>query len=295
MSPRSMPSSRIPNLDDAEIEEDEEVEACSEAAPKPEPVRRLGPGRSGSGDPQTRLIPCRIGGPGRSGPDPGGRLYLRRSQEEQEGQEGEEARTGGSGRCSVQHPAGHGGAQGCGGKKRRRGKGSAPTREEIEAQEEEERQEQERERTTVRVNEFLTVAELGELIDISSTEIIGSAFKNMGLMVTINQRLDFDQIELLLEEFGFTAVRETEYAAEEVGEVEVDAEEDLRPRPAGGDGHGTRRPREDEAPGSDQERQRGRGRGRWNHPAYRSLPRRARRRDSPSPSWTPRGTRPSRP
>ena len=58
----------------------------------------------------------------------------------------------------------------------------------------------------MRVNEFLTVAELGELIDISSTEIIGSAFKNMGLMVTINQRLDFDQIELLLDEFGFSAV-----------------------------------------------------------------------------------------
>jgi translation initiation factor IF-2 len=81
------------------------------------------------------------------------------------------------------------------------------------------------------VNEFLTVAELAELIDISSTEIIGSAFKNMGLMVTINQRLDFDQIELLLEEFGFTAVRETEYAAEEVAEEFEDEEGDLRARP----------------------------------------------------------------
>jgi translation initiation factor IF-2 len=121
--------------------------------------------------------------------------------------------------------------KGSGGKKRRRGKGSVPTKEEVEAAKEEERIEQERERTTVRVNEFLTVAELAELIDISSTEIIGSAFKNMGLMVTINQRLDFDQIELLLEEFGFTAVRETEYAAEEVEEEEVDLPEDLRPRP----------------------------------------------------------------
>jgi translation initiation factor IF-2 len=53
----------------------------------------------------------------------------------------------------------------------------------------------------------------------------------MGLMVTINQRLDFDQIELLLEEFGFTAVRETEYAAEEVTEEIEDDEADLRPRP----------------------------------------------------------------
>ena len=58
------------------------------------------------------------------------------------------------------------------------------------------------------------MAELAELIDVSANEIIGSAFKNLGLMVTINQRLDFDQIELLLDEFNFTAVREEEYGAE---------------------------------------------------------------------------------
>ncbi|NJD19510.1 MAG: translation initiation factor IF-2, partial [Gemmatimonadetes bacterium] len=112
------------------------------------------------------------------------------------------------------------------GKKRRKGE----SREEIEARQEEERQEQERERRTVRVNEFLTVAELGELIDVSSTAIIGSAFKNLGLLVTINQRLDFDQIEMLLDEFGFTAVREEEYGAEAEGEDE-DAPETLKPRP----------------------------------------------------------------
>jgi translation initiation factor IF-2 len=93
-------------------------------------------------------------------------------------------------------------------------------------------EEAEREAKTVRVNEFLTVAELAELIDVSSTAIIGSAFKNLGLMVTINQRLDFDQIELLLDEFGFRAVREEEYvgAAPEVVEEE-DKAEDLKPRP----------------------------------------------------------------
>src|SRR5690625_6775713 len=70
------------------------------------------------------------------------------------------------------------------------------------------------------------------MIDRSPTEIITSAFKNLGLMVTINQRLDFDQIELLLEEFGFRAVREEEYGAElaEVAEDE-DSPEDLVPRP----------------------------------------------------------------
>jgi len=117
-----------------------------------------------------------------------------------------------------------------GGKKRRR-KGVKLTAEEQEAQEEEERQLEERERTTVRVNEFLTVAELAELIGVSSTEIIGSAFKNLQLLVTINQRLDFDQIEMLLDEFGFTAVREEEYGSEPEVDVEEDAPEDLRPRP----------------------------------------------------------------
>jgi translation initiation factor IF-2 len=88
------------------------------------------------------------------------------------------------------------------------------------------------EAVTVRVNEFLTIAELAELIDRCATEIITSAFKNLGLMVTINQRLDFDQIELLLEEFGFNAVREEEYGVELVDGHEVeDQPEDLRSRP----------------------------------------------------------------
>ena len=117
-----------------------------------------------------------------------------------------------------------------GGSKKRRRKGSTASKEEREAAEQEAAQEEERERTTVRVNEFLTVSELSELVDVSSTEIIGSAFKNLGLMVTINQRLDFDQIEMLLDEFDFTAVREEEYSAQEEAEVQDDAPEDLEPR-----------------------------------------------------------------
>ena len=116
------------------------------------------------------------------------------------------------------------------GKKRRR-KGAAPSKEEREAAEEEARQEEERERTTVRVNEFLTVSELSDLVNVSSTELVGSAFKNLGIMVTINQRLDFDHIELLLDEFGFTALKEEEYGAHDEREVEEDALEDLEPRP----------------------------------------------------------------
>ena len=117
-----------------------------------------------------------------------------------------------------------------GGKKRRRKKGRLSAQE-VEAKEELQREEVERERTTVRVNEFLTVAELAELVDVTSTDIIGSAFKNLGLLVTINQRLDFDQIEMLLEEFNYTAVREEAYVAEPELAVVQDAPEDLLPRP----------------------------------------------------------------
>ncbi len=118
-----------------------------------------------------------------------------------------------------------------GGKKRRKGKATvAAAKEEKVAAKEEAARKVAAEARLVRVNEFLTVAELAELVDVSATEIIGTAFRDMGLPLTINQRLDFDQIELLLEGFGFTAVREADYlpAAEA---VEEDDPEDLRPRP----------------------------------------------------------------
>ena len=89
----------------------------------------------------------------------------------------------------------------------------------------------EKERKTVRVNEFITVSELAQILGVSATQIVGFAFKTLGLMVTINQRLDFDQIELIAGEFGFQAVKESDYAADMEGEKIEDAPEDLRPRP----------------------------------------------------------------
>ena len=89
----------------------------------------------------------------------------------------------------------------------------------------------EREKKLVRVNEFITVSELAQILKVSPTEIVGFAFKNLGLMITVNQRLDFDQIELIAGEFGFQAVREDEYQAEEVVPGATDAPEDLKPRP----------------------------------------------------------------
>ncbi len=86
------------------------------------------------------------------------------------------------------------------------------------------------EKKLVRVNEFITVSELAGILKIPATQIVSFAFKHLGLMVTINQRLDFDQIEMIASEFGYNAVREEEYAAS-VEEAPVDAPESLKSRP----------------------------------------------------------------
>jgi translation initiation factor IF-2 len=118
-----------------------------------------------------------------------------------------------------------------GGKKRGRGASRAEAAAGRMEQAEERKRLAAEEAVTIRVNEVLSVAELAELIDIPANQIVGSAFKNLGLMVTINQRLDFDQIELLLDEFGFKAVREEEYAGDTTEEQVVDTDEQLSWRP----------------------------------------------------------------
>lgn len=112
---------------------------------------------------------------------------------------------------------------------RRRRRDARPVQQQ-EIEREQQVQEAERERTTVRVNEFLTVAELADLIDETAQGIITSAFKNLGLMVTINQRLDFDQIELICDEFNFTVEREEAYEADIELLDEAVTEEELAPR-----------------------------------------------------------------
>jgi translation initiation factor IF-2 len=101
-------------------------------------------------------------------------------------------------------------------------------REELEAQR---AAQAEREKKTVRVNEFITVSELAQILKVSATQIVAFAFKNLGLMVTINQRLDFDQIELIAGEFGFQAVKEEEYTAGLDESVVEDTPEQLQSRP----------------------------------------------------------------
>ncbi len=215
--------------DDAVGEAGDEEEALSDPALKPAPAR------AGAPEAPVRTIRRPAPAPAASA-GPGGQVRIQAEGYTPDGrrkrrEKGKKGRRKGVDQDAVQSNIQRVMAELKGGGKKRRRKKGRPSQEEIEAQEEQEREEQERERTTVRVNEFLTVAELAELVDVTSTDIIGSAFKNLGLLVTINQRLDFDQIEMLLDEFNYTAVKEEAYEAEETDVEIVDAPEDLEARP----------------------------------------------------------------
>ena len=195
--------------------------------PKPSPAREGAPG--GLGPARTKPAPAASAGPG-------GKVRIQAEGYTSDGRKKRERRRGkrrrGTDRDKAKENIQRVMAELKGGRrKRRKGKGAvAAAKEERVAAEERAAEQVAAEARTVRVNEFLTVAELAELVEASATEIIGSAFRNMGLMVTINQRLDFDQIELLLEGFGYKAVRETDYLPPGE-EVEEDDPADLRPRP----------------------------------------------------------------
>ena len=89
------------------------------------------------------------------------------------------------------------------------------------------RQEQ-KESKILKLTEFVTVSELATMMDISVTQVI-STLMGVGIMVSINQRLDAETINMVAEEFGF----KTEYVSAEVQEAvseEEDDENDLVPR-----------------------------------------------------------------
>ena len=122
------------------------------------------------------------------------------------------------------------------------------------------------------------------------------AFKNLGLMVTINQRLDFDQIELIAGEFGFQAVREEEYAGRRQASADRRRHaEELVSASARRHDHGSRRPRQDVAARLHPQGERRRRRGGRHHAAHRRVPRRAAERQDRSRSSTRRATRRSPP
>ena len=81
--------------------------------------------------------------------------------------------------------------------------------------------EQELGEKTLKLTEFVTVSELATMMDVPVTKLIGTLM-SIGVMVSINQRLDAETINIVAEEFGFT----TEYVSAEVQEAVQEAEDD---------------------------------------------------------------------
>ena len=92
-----------------------------------------------------------------------------------------------------------------------------------------EQEEMEQEESKIlKLTEFVTANELANMMDVPVTKVIGTCM-SIGMMVSINQRLDAETINLVAEEFGY----QTEYVSAEVSQAiteEADAEEDLVPR-----------------------------------------------------------------
>ncbi len=114
-----------------------------------------------------------------------------------------------------------------GGGKKKRQKMRRDNRERI--RERQEQLEQEGQSDKIQVTEFVSVSELASLLNVAVTDVI-TACLNLGVIVSINQRLDAEIIELIVEEFGheveFISVEEQTEEEEEI----IDAPEDLKPR-----------------------------------------------------------------
>lgn len=88
-----------------------------------------------------------------------------------------------------------------------------------------------RDNTVLQVTEFISVSELASLLDVNFTDIISKCM-GLGIMVSINQRLDAEVIELVASEFGKEVefIDLLEHSTQEDDEDDIDSEEDLLPR-----------------------------------------------------------------
>ena len=101
-------------------------------------------------------------------------------------------------------------------------------REQVRERQEEERLEAKAESKVLKLTEFVTANELATMMDVPVTKVIGTCM-SIGIMVSINQRMDAETIDLVAEEFGF----KTEYVSADVQDAiaeEEDNEENLEPR-----------------------------------------------------------------
>ena len=115
--------------------------------------------------------------------------------------------------------------------KSKKGKGAKYRREKRDLhrqQFEKELEQQEAESKVIKVTEFVTANEVATMMDVSVTEVI-SACMSLGMMISMNQRLDAETLTIVAEEFGYK-VEFVGAEVEEAMEEEEDAPEDLKPR-----------------------------------------------------------------
>lgn len=102
-------------------------------------------------------------------------------------------------------------------------------RDNVSARQQEQAQRERDDESILKLTEFVTVSELATMMDISVNQVIGTCM-SIGMMVSINQRLDAETINIVAEEFGFTTEFVSADVVEAIGEEEPDLEEDLVPR-----------------------------------------------------------------
>lgn len=91
-------------------------------------------------------------------------------------------------------------------------------------------EQEEKDKSILKLTEFVTVAELATMMNISVTEVI-SACMSLGLFVSINQRLDAETINIVADEFGYSVEFVSIEIQEAIEEEEEDSEENMIPRP----------------------------------------------------------------
>ena len=102
-------------------------------------------------------------------------------------------------------------------------------RKEREAKEEEILEQRTLDQNKLKVNEFIAVNELANLMNVPVGEVITKCIE-LGLMVSINQRLDLETLTLVADEFGFEIELQEEYSAEALEDI-PDNPDTLQPRP----------------------------------------------------------------
>lgn len=98
----------------------------------------------------------------------------------------------------------------------------------VSARHQQELEREEQEKQILKVTEFVSANELANMIDVSPTEVI-EVCMNLGLMVSINQRLDAETMALVADEFGYKVEFVSVDLQEAIG-VEEDKPEDMKPR-----------------------------------------------------------------